>query len=94
MTGAAEALVSALCPRAATAWRAASRPWASAGASGEQHRLELTLSEQAADSLLDGLSERQFALKDHIVADIALVAREPALGEVRVVIDALTIPPD
>ncbi|TMJ18571.1 MAG: hypothetical protein E6G92_01630 [Alphaproteobacteria bacterium] len=93
MSAAAEALLRALCPQA-TAGRATSRPWASADMWGERHRFELTLSEQAADSLLDGLGERQFALNDHIVADIALVARERTSGEVRVVIDALTIAPD
>lgn len=71
--------------------RAASRPWASAGADGERHRLEVTVPDDSADSMLSHLSDREFALDGYFVADIAAVAVERRGCEARLVIEALTI---
>lgn len=74
----------------------ASRPWASITFAGERHRLVLTLpgpgAEAAAEAFLDGLAEREFALKGHILADIEAVAIErDADGQVRLTLEALTV---
>jgi hypothetical protein len=73
----------------------ASRPWASITFSGERHRLALYLpgpgAEAAADLFLDGLAEREFALRGHILADIALAERSDEDGQVRLVLEALTV---
>ena len=90
MSGAAEALLRALGAEIIVE-QVATRNWSSAGASGERHRLELRLPDKAADRLLDGLSEREFQLADHVVADITAVADEREGGEARLVIEALTI---
>ena len=90
MSGAAEALLRALGPGIIVE-QVATRARASADASGERHRLELRLAGTDADSLMDGLSEREFALEHHVVADIAAVADEREGGEARLVIEALTI---
>ena len=77
----------------------ASRPWASITFSGERHRLSLCLpgpgADAAADSFLEGLEEREFALRGHVLADIeaAAVERDPD-GQVRLVLEALTVEDD
>lgn len=75
----------------------ASQSWASVTFSGERHRLGLRLHGEgagaAADSFAAGLSERQFALRGHILADIALVSDDR--GEdgswARLTLEALTV---
>jgi hypothetical protein len=97
MSAAAEALARGLgaCLAAFPGWpileRADSRAWASAGASGERHRLDLRLPGKAADALLDGLETREFELGGYIVADVAAIADERDGDEARLVIEALTI---
>lgn len=86
-----DALVRALVPERAVIDLAVSRPWASAGARGERHRLELRVAEESADRLVDGLAEREFSLDGHFVADVAAVEVERQGGEARLVIEALTI---
>ena len=73
-----------------------SRPWASITFSGERHRLTLCLpgpgAEAAADAFLDGLGEREFALRGHILADIEAAAVEhESDGQVRLTLEALTV---
>ena len=75
---------------------ATSRPWASITFAGEQHRLSLCLpgpgAQAAVDAFLDGLAEREFALRGHVLADIAGVeSRRDADGQVRVTLEALTV---
>jgi hypothetical protein len=73
----------------------ASRPWASVTFSGERHRLALCLpgpgAAAAADAFLDGLAERDFALRGHVLADILLVERCEEDEQVRLVLEALTV---
>jgi hypothetical protein len=73
----------------------ASRRWASVTFSGERHRLRLRLggagAGAAADAFLDGLDEREFALRGHILADIALVGDEREEDGVRLTLEALTV---
>ena len=73
-----------------------SRPWASITFSGERHRLTLCLpgpgAAAAADTFLDGLGERDFALRGHILADIeATGVQRDADGQVRLTLEALTV---
>ncbi len=75
---------------------AASRPWASITFSGERHRLTLCLpgpgAAAAVEMFLDGLEERDFALKDHVLADIEATGVErDADGQVRLTLEALTV---
>ena len=97
MSAAGEALAQGLgrCLAAFPGWpileRAASRAWASAGASGERHQLALRMPGEAADALLDGLESREFDLDGYIVADVAAIADERSGGQARLVIEALTI---
>ena len=74
----------------------ASRPWASITFAGERHRLALCLpgpgAAAAADTFLDGLEERDFVLRGHILADIEAIGVErDSDGQVRLVLDALTV---
>jgi hypothetical protein len=74
----------------------ASRPWASITFTGERHRLTLCLpgpgAQAAVDAFLDGLEEREFALRGHLLADIAAAGVEDdAEGQVRLVLEALTV---
>jgi hypothetical protein len=73
----------------------ASRPWASITFSGERHRLVLCIpgpgAAAAADAFLDGLDERDFALRGHILADIVLAERRDEDEQVRLVLEALTV---
>lgn len=75
-----------------------SRRWASITFSGERHRLCLHLggagAAAAADAFLEGLSEREFDLRGHILADIALVGDDRDGGGVRLVLEALTVEAD
>jgi hypothetical protein len=94
MSAAAEALAWSLCTGLAAPVileRSVSRQWASAGARGERHRLDLKMPSEAADALLTGLESREFDLGDHIVADVTAIADERTGGKARLVIEALTI---
>ena len=72
-----------------------SRPWASVTFAGERHVLRLrvggTRAREAADRFLDGLGVREFELRGHILADIALVSRRSGGDGERLVIEALTV---
>lgn len=74
-----------------------SRQWASALFSGSQHRVTVRLdgggAGAAADSFLDGLGEREFDLRGHILADIVAVSDERGPGglSVRLGLEALTV---
>lgn len=75
-----------------------SRSWASITFSGERHRLNLRLegpeARAAANAFLDGLREREFDLRDHILVDIACIG-EAIEGEALVLaLEALTIEAD
>ena len=75
-----------------------SRGWASVTFSGERQRLKLRLegpdARAAADAFLDGLGEREFDLRDHILVDIACIG-EAIEGEALVLtLEALTIEAD
>ena len=73
-----------------------SRPWASITFAGERHRLALAVpgpgAQAAIDAFLDGLEDREFALRGHILADIEAtgVARD-ADGQIRLTLEALTV---
>ena len=76
-----------------------SRPWASATFSGCRHELTLRLegptAAAEADAFLHGLEERDLPMRDHILADIALVAETRRPGErgldILLQLEALTI---
>ena len=74
----------------------ASRPWASITVAGERHKLVLCLpgpgAHAAVDAFRDGLEDREFALRGHVVADIAAtdVQREED-GQIRLTLEALTV---
>jgi hypothetical protein len=76
----------------------ASRPWASVTFAGERHVLRLRLvgaeAGAAADAFLDGLSECEFELRGHLVADIALVSRQRGADGERLTLEALTVEGD
>ena len=75
-----------------------SRPWASVTFTGEQHSLAIRLSGPdagaAADALLDGIEEREFALPGHIVISIAAAGRAQTDSAIGVKLEALTIEAD
>lgn len=77
---------------------AASRPWASATFSGSRHRIGLRLTgpgaERAADAVLPGLAEREFALPRHILIDIARESVTRTVDGVLLALEALTIEAD
>ena len=100
--GVGDELARALCATIATMCGVAveartSRGWASATFSGQRHALRLRLdgpaATAAADRLLGGLDEREFALDGHILADIAPVLDERAADgrRVRLELEALTV---
>lgn len=69
-----------------------SRRWASATFVGARHVLTLV----AADSRqlaawLGGLAEAELPIRGHLVADIAVVSRTRAGGDVTAVVEALTV---
>ena len=73
-----------------------SRPWASITFAGERHRLALSLpgpgAQAAVDAFLDGLEDREFALRGHILADIEATGMErDADGQIRLTLEALTV---
>ena len=73
-----------------------SRSWASVTFTGARHQIALLLegegADTAADAFLAKLDVAEFRLRGHILADIALIAREAAGdGSVRIRIEALTV---
>ena len=72
-----------------------SRSWASATFLGARHELIFGLSgataDAAADAFVSRLDSIEFALRGHIVADIALVSDERRADGVRIAIEALTV---
>lgn len=76
-----------------------SRPWASITFAGERHKLVLRLpgpgAQAAVDAFLDGLADREFALRGHIVADIEATGIErDGDGQLRLTLEALTVEDD
>jgi hypothetical protein len=75
-----------------------SRNWASATFVGARHEIGLKIAgegaEAAADRFAMTLEAREFHLRGHVLADIALIANEPVEGGVRLRIEALTVEDD
>jgi len=75
-----------------------SRPWASVTFTGERHVLTMRLAgtdaDRATDMLLDGIEEREFDLKGHIVIEIAAASRTREAGAVVVMLEAVTVEAD
>lgn len=95
---AARALIAALAATALTAHIILNvadieeRPWASATFSGARHVVTVNLDgdDAAIDRWLAALPEAQFAMRHHIVADIAVAARSAGGAT----IEALTVAND
>ena len=74
-----------------------SRSWASATFAGARHELTFRIegenAGEAADTFLATLTEAEFELRNHILADVALVAEERLEDEnsVRISLEALTV---
>ena len=72
-----------------------SRNWTSATFAGARHELRLRLrgegAEAAAGRLSETLDARAFNLRGHILADISLIAKEPAEDGTRLRLEALTV---
>jgi hypothetical protein len=74
-----------------------SRPWASITFSGASHRLVLRLAgpgaRAAAKGFLCALGDRDFALRGHVLADIAATdfMRDDGDDHVRLTLEALTV---
>ena len=77
-----------------------SRTWASATFTGARHEITMRLAgpdaPASAARFVATLGEREFDLRGHVVADIALISSEPAPGadgraDMRLRIEALTV---
>lgn len=72
-----------------------SRRWASVTFQGARHEIDFRLegegAEAAAARFLGGLDPHDFALRGHLLADLALVAEERRPGLARIRLDALTV---
>ena len=72
-----------------------SRAWASVTFSGARHELVLRLEGAEADTVADAFLARldvaEFAIRGHIMADIALVWQERRPGCARIALEALTV---
>lgn len=72
-----------------------SRAWASVTFAGCRHELSFRLegegAEEAAAALLAGLDAREFPMRGHLLADIAVVSQERRPGLARVRLEALTV---
>ena len=74
-----------------------SRSWASATFVGARHELTFSIAGdgtvEAADHFIRHLEAKEFELRGHIMADIALVSEERRDGEdkVRISLEALTV---
>lgn len=75
-----------------------SRAWASVTFAGCRHELSFRLegegAEEAAGALLKGLAAREFPMRGHLLADIAVVAQDRAPGAARISLEALTVEDD
>jgi hypothetical protein len=75
-----------------------SRSWASVTFAGARHELAFRLegegAEAAAARFVTGLEAAEFALRGHVLADIALVAEERQPGWARLRLEALTVEDD
>jgi hypothetical protein len=71
------------------------RGWASVTFSGARHELAFRVEGEGAESevsrFLSGLAAKEFDLRGHILADIALVSEERRPGCARVRLEALTV---
>ena len=73
--------------------------WASATFTGARHALSFRLegedAEAEADGFIDGLEEREFDLRGHVLADLALVSQSRTSGpggpRVQIALEALTV---
>lgn len=72
-----------------------SRRWASVTFSGQRHELAFRLEGEGADTeaerFVGGLDPRNFPLKGHLLADLALVTEERGPYRARLRITALTV---
>lgn len=72
-----------------------SRAWASVTFAGCRHELRFRLegdgAEAAAETLLCGVGAREFPMRGHLLADIAIVSQERRPGLARVSLEALTV---
>lgn len=72
-----------------------SRSWASVTFAGARHEIVFTLdgdgADRAADALIANLGDEEFALRGHLVADIALVSKQLEPNHARIAIEALTV---
>lgn len=75
-----------------------SRDWASITFTGQRHAVRLRLdgasADRAADAFLDGLAEREFDLRGHILIDIACVGDARDAEGVTLELEALTVEAD
>ena len=95
MTDAGEELRRAIAAAAGCQVAVESRAWASVTFSGARHEIRLSLADpEAADAFLEGLAEREFALRGHVVADIVPIRDERDGSGVRLVLEALTVEED
>jgi hypothetical protein len=77
---------------AVTVARHEARRWASATFSGARHRMMVEArATPELDRWLAALPESEFALRGHLVADVAVASAEKSEGRARVVIEALTV---
>lgn len=72
-----------------------SRSWASATFVGARHELQFRVTGdgagEAAEAFVGSLDAREFELRGHILADIAMAAKEPVEDGVRLRLEALTV---
>ena len=73
----------------------ASRPWASITFTGARHRLVVRIggerAETAVGDLVEGLGEREFVLRGHILADLVLAGQVRDGDAIRLTLEALTV---
>ncbi len=78
--------------------RVHARPWASAAFKGVRHVVTLNVggndADGAAEAFARGLSEREFDLGPHLLADIRLAKKERSPDGMRLTLEALTIAAD
>lgn len=72
-----------------------SRSWASVTFVGARHEIVFTLdgddADRAAERFIANLSDEEFVLRGHLVADIALVSKQLGSDHARIAIEALTV---
>ena len=71
---------------------ATATPWASVTFTGARHRLTLVTAPcPSLDSWLAGLSETEFRLRGHLVADLTVAGASSAAESIEVTLEALTV---